>query len=851
MKAARDFYVSRLMRYLEGDDTLLDRALYPDDGSDLRNIPAATLLLRLEKKVPGQEIADQKICAAKTHAPSSHETKITVEDSNGSDIKGSLRPLTIIEVTKKGFFLSLPYHLRAFLPMKYFRSSTDDKQLIALIIRHCTAHRGVFPFPIVPVSLNFDTNAVLVSALYEHVSSAFNAERPSNYFIKMVFPEKVFEKKPIDTSVQSLVNYLWNRQNLVTCSKHSPPPHSSQDTSGTGHCGASSPSPLVEVNQLIGRVVPMRVLSFSSDHVSLGLPGGAKGVFLQTNKEKVSLANERLSPDRSSLEFRVGSVLPGCMIDFDISNQLVDVTLDPCLVGNGAKSKALFSSFNQRVEDMVAYEDPGGLHHRVLFQATVLLIKATYCIVSIEIPLFPHMTTQTSFSNSLGPTSCDASHECLKDEKSVQDLETEKGKNSIIAYLPRSVMDYRAETQNEAAMDLSQSRKMIFCPGERLVVKLVHLWSPLLPYYVVSVAKRYSRSRPESSGKIGEGFIFAQMEYTPLVDLDDILEEPFLSDLNHPIFSSREAARPTSAVSKKTSAKDERIVPRGQFFSSASLPRDPTPERELFYHDEKSRDYLTLKEIQATKHKSKFLSENTINFDEKSEPSKVLKRRKKTNVSKEKTRAQYIDIVEREKVFVSKTSPFPHSSLTSVDDFERCLVIEPQKSLLWIQYLRFELARGQVESARQIAERALQTIHYRENEKLQRIWVEYLSLEHTNGTEESLDQLFRRALSYSDAPLRLHFALLRIYETTRHKSRAFSFARRMLVKFKDIPEVWIRYGRLCASQKRIENIQAMLKEIVFALPQKKDVSFVILQVSLALYDLGNVFFLGECEDYFL
>lgn len=50
------------------------------------------------------------------------------------------------------------------------------------------------------------------------------------------------------------------------------------------------------------------------------------------------------------------------------------------------------------------------------------------------------------------------------------------------------------------------------------------------------------------------------------------------------------------------------------------------------------------------------------------------------------------------------------------DDFERLLVAQPNSSFLWVQYIAFYLQQVDVDAARTVANRALRTIHYREDD---------------------------------------------------------------------------------------------------------------------------------------
>ena len=48
----------------------------------------------------------------------------------------------------------------------------------------------------------------------------------------------------------------------------------------------------------------------------------------------------------------------------------------------------------------------------------------------------------------------------------------------------------------------------------------------------------------------------------------------------------------------------------------------------------------------------------------------------------------------------------------SKDDFERLVIASPNSSFVWIQYMAFYLQSAEVETARNIAQRALRTIGF-------------------------------------------------------------------------------------------------------------------------------------------
>lgn len=55
----------------------------------------------------------------------------------------------------------------------------------------------------------------------------------------------------------------------------------------------------------------------------------------------------------------------------------------------------------------------------------------------------------------------------------------------------------------------------------------------------------------------------------------------------------------------------------------------------------------------------------------------------------------------------------PSARPESAESFERLLLSSPDSSLLWLQYMAFQLQATQIEQARAVAERALKTISFR------------------------------------------------------------------------------------------------------------------------------------------
>lgn len=100
---------------------------------------------------------------------------------------------------------------------------------------------------------------------------------------------------------------------------------------------------------------------------------------------------------------------------------------------------------------------------------------------------------------------------------------------------------------------------------------------------------------------------------------------------------------------------------------------------------------------------------------------------------------------------VDRTGDLDAQGPQSVADYERLLLGEPDSSLLWLRYMAFQLELGEVEKAREIAERALRTITIGQDSEKLNVWVALLNLENTYGDDDGLEELFKRACQYNDA----------------------------------------------------------------------------------------------------
>lgn len=144
---------------------------------------------------------------------------------------------------------------------------------------------------------------------------------------------------------------------------------------------------------------------------------------------------------------------------------------------------------------------------------------------------------------------------------------------------------------------------------------------------------------------------------------------------------------------------------------------------------------------------------------------------------------------------VDKTGDVDTYGPRSVSDFERQLLGEGSNSGLWIQYMAFQLELSEMQKARDIAQRALRTIHIRDVEEKANVWIAWLNLEVEYGDEERVEDVFKQACQVQD-PLEMHEKLASIYIDSGKHGKADAVFEQIIGNkaFRASPEVWLNYA---------------------------------------------------------
>ncbi|KAI9219327.1 hypothetical protein BC828DRAFT_406796 [Blastocladiella britannica] len=223
-----------------------------------------------------------------------------------------------------------------------------------------------------------------------------------------------------------------------------------------------------------------------------------------------------------------------------------------------------------------------------------------------------------------------------------------------------------------------------------------------------------------------------------------------------------------------------------------------------------------------------------------SELSKTQQRRQKLKAKEDAERA----VEQRQAALLAEPQ--------LATDYERLLVGSPNSSFLWIKYMAFQLKLADVTKARAVAERAIQVIHYREEQEKLNVWVAWLNLENQFGDRSSLETLFKRAVQYND-PRTVYQHLVDIYARSGKHDLAEEVYNEMVLKFKDAPQAWLRFAGYLFERTRGDEARALLPRALKSVAKAKHIElisqFAMLEFKHGDAERGRTIFEGVLANY--
>lgn len=175
----------------------------------------------------------------------------------------------------------------------------------------------------------------------------------------------------------------------------------------------------------------------------------------------------------------------------------------------------------------------------------------------------------------------------------------------------------------------------------------------------------------------------------------------------------------------------------------------------------------------------------------------------------------------------------------TLEDFQMSVISSPNSSLAWLKYMAYYLDKNELDQARKIGERALNTISFREeNEKLN-VWIGLLNLEITYGDETSMENLVARAIQFND-PLTIYMQLASIYDQSGQLEKAEQTYQLAMKKHKhEIKKIGIELINFYMKHKRPTQARQLFRQLLLTI-EKRDHVEIISKMGLAELKEGNI-----------
>lgn len=209
-------------------------------------------------------------------------------------------------------------------------------------------------------------------------------------------------------------------------------------------------------------------------------------------------------------------------------------------------------------------------------------------------------------------------------------------------------------------------------------------------------------------------------------------------------------------------------------------------------------------------------TENLSGMSDGDEVEAPLKRHKKDSDKLDKE--NYVFNMENTLLSENRTAQ-------TAEEYEEALKQSPNSAGHWLNYIGFFLEQMNVDKARNVAERALKTISFREEQEKLKIWIIFLNLENLYGTEESMQRVFERAVQQNEA-LKIYSVVVRVYQSSNKLEEAENLYQIMVKKFHLNKDVWIDFGLFYMKTGRPELARKVMDRSLKSLDQKQHVDVI-------------------------
>ncbi|XP_059157358.1 protein RRP5 homolog [Physella acuta] len=161
----------------------------------------------------------------------------------------------------------------------------------------------------------------------------------------------------------------------------------------------------------------------------------------------------------------------------------------------------------------------------------------------------------------------------------------------------------------------------------------------------------------------------------------------------------------------------------------------------------------------------------------------------------------------------------------SANDFEKLVLQSPNSSLIWLRFMAFHIELGEIDKARTVAEKALNTITFREEQEKMNVWLAYLNMETMYGDISDVKKLLERAAIYNN-PVDIYLKMADIYISHNKMQEADELYQMLCHKFKHNKAIWKSYGQFLYKTGKLQLARNLLKRATCVLDKKDHIEVI-------------------------
>lgn len=156
---------------------------------------------------------------------------------------------------------------------------------------------------------------------------------------------------------------------------------------------------------------------------------------------------------------------------------------------------------------------------------------------------------------------------------------------------------------------------------------------------------------------------------------------------------------------------------------------------------------------------------------------------------------------------------------TTIDQFDRLVMAEPNNSRAWINYMVFHVQATEIDRARAVGKKALKTIDVREQQERLNIWVALLNMELRFGSKDAFDEVLKEALLVNE-PFNVYSVCLKIFADCKRIQELGDMVLTVTKKFRQNPDCWLNAAQAFFDVNLNEKAKALLNRALNSLPER-------------------------------